>query len=439
MLESLLENLQYSIQASGSRADDRTRVLKHGETFAVFDHYCDVHPTGLGEQGLYHEGTRFVSRLEFLLFNERPMLLNSNVKEDNALLTVDLTNPSLYHGGQLAVQSGSLHIFHAKLLWNGSCCSHIRFTNYGAAPLRIGFCLKLDADFADIFEVRGMKRARHGHRLADVVDDSGFTMAYEGLDGVVRRTRVSGYPNPTTMRPGMLCYEFLLEAKSSENFFTTISCLVGDQRTPRPLEYHDALTRVIRALDHYNRQSCQVQTSHEPFNDWLGRSHTDLFMMVSQTDYGAYPFAGVPWFSTIFGRDGLITALESLWVNPDLAKGVLNTLAASQAREVNAAQDSEPGKILHEMRKGEMARLGEIPFGRYYGSVDSTPLFVMLAAAYFEATADQEFIEAICRRSTWRSSGSNTTATPMATGLSNTSGPRPRGWCSRGGRTRRIR
>lgn len=395
MPEILYDNLQYSIQAGSSRADDITRVLKHGETFAVFDHYGDIQPRGLGEQGIFHEGTRFLSKLEFLLFGERPMLLNSTVKEDNALLTVDLTNPSLYQGGKLAVQSGTLHIFRGTLLWNGSCCSHIRFSNYGSVPLLVNFCLRVDADYADIFEVRGLKRSRHGQRLADIVDDTGFTMSYEGLDGVVRRTRLNGFPNPSAIRQGMLCYEFLLEPKATENIYTTISCLIGERRNPRPLEYQDALSRVSHSLEHYNSQSCQVHTSYAPFNDWLGRSYTDLFMMITQTDYGPYPFAGVPWFSTVFGRDGLITALEMLWINPDVARGVLNYLAVNQAHEVNQERDAEPGKILHETRKGEMARLSEVPFGRYYGSVDATPLFVMLAAAYYDWTGDQEFIEAI--------------------------------------------
>jgi glycogen debranching enzyme len=159
--------------------------------------------------------------------------------------------------------------------------------------------------------------------------------------------------------------------------------------------YEHSLAKAFSAIRKARGRDCQIHTSNEQFNDWLNRSSADLHMLISKTPEGLYPYAGVPWFSTPFGRDGIITALQSLWVNPEIAKGVLAYLAAAQAKKVNAEQEAEPGKILHEIRKGEMARCGEIAFEKYYGTADATPLFVMLAGAYYKRTGDDDFIETI--------------------------------------------
>ena len=138
-----------------------------------------------------------------------------------------------------------------------------------------------------------------------------------------------------------------------------------------------------------------VESSNTHFNEIACRSTSDIYMLVSRTKHGLYPYAGIPWFSTVFGRDGIITAMMMLWVDPDIAKGVLLFLAANQAQTVDPENDAQPGKILHEMRKGEMARLREVPFGHYYGTIDATPLFVMLAGMYLERTGDLASVTAI--------------------------------------------
>ncbi len=161
------------------------------------------------------------------------------------------------------------------------------------------------------------------------------------------------------------------------------------------LAYDTALRESNSALQRLKNHACEISSSNPAFNDWLHRASADLYMMITQTPEGPYPYAGIPWFSTPFGRDGLITALELLWMQPEVARGVLAYLAATQALDVMPERDAEPGKILHEARQGEMAALGEVPFGRYYGSVDATPLFVLLAGEYYQRTGDRTFINTI--------------------------------------------
>ena len=394
MEETIRVEDQFYILATSSRVDDRTRVLKDGEAFAVFDRYGDILPQGLGEQGLYYQGTRFLSHLEFRLNGKRPLILSSTIRDDNALLTVDVTNPDLQWGRDVLLPRNTVHVFRSAFLQNETCHMHVRLRNYALQPLDVTFSLDLEADFADIFEVRGITRPRRGRLLPAEATASGCVLTYEGLDGVTRRTRVEASPHPARIANGRLEFQAPMGPHGETNVFLTVGCEVGEAGTA-PLEYQAALDQVAKARALHSAAGCDVTASNEQFNDWINRSLADLRMMLTGTPEGPYPYAGVPWFSTIFGRDGIITALETLWINPGIARGVLQHLAATQAKEVIPGQDAEPGKILHESRQGEMAALGEIPFGRYYGSVDATPLFVMLAGRYYERTADAAFAKAL--------------------------------------------
>ncbi|MGE5546805.1 MAG: glycogen debranching N-terminal domain-containing protein [Solirubrobacterales bacterium] len=378
------------VLATSPRVAMRTLTLKDGDTFAVFDRYGDTGSVGSGEQGVYHRGTRMLSHHELHLGHQRPLLLSSTVHEHNAFVAVDLTNPDIPVGGDNIIPRGTIHVFRSLFLWHGTMYCRTRVFNYGETALDIDLAYLFEADFADIFEVRGVHRRKRGRRWSDV-DGRTVVIGYEGLDGIKRCTRIEFSEAPAEISTDHARFTPRLEPHEAFELYHT-ACF---QEEIRPATTSDTfLASRQRLVDKLSgRTCCYVTTSNQQFNHWLDRSTADLRMLITQTRDGPYPYAGVPWFSTVFGRDGIITALEYLWVDPSMARGVLATLAENQAEHESPVQDSEPGKILHEWREGEMANLGEVPYGSYYGSADSTPLFLMLAAAYWRRTGDRGTIE----------------------------------------------
>jgi glycogen debranching enzyme len=382
----------WHILAASCPADEHTRVLKHGDTFSVFDHYGDVKPGGLGEEGLYHEGTRFLSCLLLEMEGSRPFFLNSILHDGNDQLTITLTNPDLLCDGQVRMPLGTLHLALRKFLWQGACYQELRIKNRGLEPVGTALTLHFAADYADIFEVRGLKRQARGEDLPPEVTKDSVLLGYRGLDGIVRRTLLHFVPPPSLLSASAARLDLRLRPREEATFSVTVAC----QRQPTAgqlLPFDLARAEAETDLRRYRARSCHLRTSNGQMNAWIKRAVSDVHMMTTELATGPYPYAGVPWFNTPFGRDGIITALECLWLQPGLARGVLAYLASTQATEIVPEQDAEPGKILHETRRGEMASLGEVPFGRYYGSVDATPLFVLLAGAYHERTGDRACVE----------------------------------------------
>ena len=367
------------------------RVLKHGESFGVFDQCGNIVADEAGEQGLYHDGTRFVSRLELLVFHRHPLLLSSTISRDNAVFVADLTNPDLRRDDSLVIQRGEIHVARSRVLLDGQCAERIRVSNYSLHRIDVPVTIRFDADFKDVFEVRGTRRARAGERLADVPGRE-YQMRYRGLDGVERRTCIRFGSRPISVSPGSAEFVVPLDAHASSTIELNITCET-DSDVPVPAPFEDALLAARTGLALRAQDMCTIQTSNAMFNRWLNRSIADLQILMTDTPFGRYPYAGIPWFSAPFGRDGLITGFELLWAAPRVARDVLTFLAHTQAAKFSVDDEMEPGKIVHEMRGGEMAALREVPFGRYYGSADATPLFVMLAHAYYERTADRAFIE----------------------------------------------
>ena len=383
----------FYIQATESIQQRWPRTLKQGDTFGLFDALGDCVAPGLTPGGVFHNDTRYLSGVQLLIDGQRPLLLSSAVENDNVILTVDLSNPDIYQGNTIVLPREILHIRRSKFLWQGTCHERIAIHNFDAKPQKCWLTINFAADFADLFEIRGIQRPRRGDVTAAVIGDAKTIFRYVGLDAVERRSEISFDPEPRQLSKNQALYA--LDLKPGEQFALVMTVRCTDSREPRAPAL-DVFSEPYRAARRGATRAASlggsVTSSNELANRMLHRAGADLSMLVTDTPQGPYPYAGTPWFSTPFGRDGLITALQVLWLDPALAKGVLRYLAHHQATVTDQAADAEPGKILHETRACEMAVLGEVPFGHYYGTVDSTPLFVWLAARYFERTGDEATI-----------------------------------------------
>jgi glycogen debranching enzyme len=378
----------FYISATESASRPR-RTLKRNDTFIVLDTHGDMGAEPGVTDGLFDRDTRYLSRLQLLINDAQPLLLGSNLRDDNAALVVDLTNPDIFAGQRVVLEKDTLHILRTTFLSDDTVHQRLGLRNYGGQTIDIRIAIVFASDFADLFEVRGTRRERRGTATAKQRGNDQVLLSYQGLDDKLRRTTLTFDPPPSRLTTGSALFELRLAPGEARPIFIAASC---NETVQRPVPFHRAHIRARREMRNAARDRTSVETSNELFNEMLCRSAADLEMLMTDTPQGRYPYAGIPWFSTTFGRDGLITALQMLWWSPNVSRGVLRRLAAYQAKTVDPLADAEPGKILHEMRGGEMAALREVPFGLYYGSVDSTPLFVLLAGLYLERTGDTETV-----------------------------------------------
>jgi glycogen debranching enzyme len=286
---------EFYIRSSSPRVDVRTRVLKQGDTFAVFDRLGDIETLGSGELGLYYQDTRFSSRLTLKLGKDRPLLLSSTVREDNAVMAVDAMNCDVWRDSEIVIPRGTVHVFRSKILWKRTCHERLRIHNYGRAALDFSFSVEFDADFADIFELRGMKRERRGRRIETQITRDGPVLAYEGLDNCLPRTRIVFDPRPTRLSESVASFQVRLEPSEEANYRWAIACEVeGDSQVEIKPCYEEIVQEAAGALERTHAQEPRIFTSNEQFNDWLKRSLADLHMMRTETPYGPYHYAGVP-------------------------------------------------------------------------------------------------------------------------------------------------
>ncbi len=387
---------EYYVPASSSLQERQLRTLKQDDMFAVFDQNGDTLPDPGNPTGIYYRDTRYLSQLSLMFDGARPILLSSTLRDDNATLTCDLTNPDLYYkNGKLAFGHDLAHIRRSRFLWNATCYERIAIRNYDDMPRAIRITIGFEADFADLFEVRGTKRSVHGTMERPDVRPAGVMLAYRGRDNKLRRTAVGFDPAPDRLTGSEATFQFTLPAGGTKLIFVELRCDPEGEISAAASTFYLALRNARRAMRALSSRAASVATSNEIFNEAVRRDVSDLYLLTTNMPQGPYPYAGIPWFSTAFGRDALITSLQTIWLDPTIARGVLGYLADNQASATDPIADAEPGKILHEVRHGEMAELGEVPFRRYYGSIDSTPLFVMLAGAYLRRTGDLNFLRRI--------------------------------------------
>jgi glycogen debranching enzyme len=389
-------------------------VLKSGDTFIVNDSLGDI--TGI-DDGLFVNDTRVLSSLRLTFGGRVPSLLSGSVSSDNTAFTAHLTNRPLPPLGGTSTPEGAIHVQRSRVLSGTMMTEAIELTNYGTTDAVVPLSISFSSDFRDMFEVRGLKRARQGTIEAPRVENGEVCVNYIGLDHVARRVRIAFLPTPQKLLADRADYSVELPAQACVSVYlsvvVTIEPLPGATAdTPsagvvqppgwlaaKPGQHvgravmREALVGAHIMMRERRRATARIRSSNPLFNAWINRSFADLGLLTSDLPTGPYPYAGIPWFSTPFGRDAVITSLQTLWLVPALARGVLRFLAEHQARENSAFRDAEVGKIMHEMRKSEMAATGEVPFALYYGGVDTTPLFVMLAGAYAQRTGDRELID----------------------------------------------
>lgn len=365
----------------------RPFALKDGDVFLVADDHGDIQGDA---QGLYREDTRVLSRWRLLLDGGPPLLLNAAAAKDNVVFTANGANRSLASPAAPALES-VVHVERERFLWQGRLFERVRCTNYGRTEVTAQISLEYAADFEDIFVTRGFPSLRRGQALAPEIGPRSAGFRYQGLDGVLRASVVAFSAPPDQIGADRASFALRLAAGGSAELYVE----VGPDAGPAPgLErFRAAEARARLDMRSKSRRGARLRCSERRLDDWIRTSRADLALLTTDLETGPYPYAGVPWFSTTFGRDGLITAWQMLWIDPSLARGVLAFLAASQAQETSVLRDCQPGKILHEARKGELTAIGDLPFGRYYGSVDSTPLFAALAGAYADRTGDLDFID----------------------------------------------
>lgn len=372
-----------------SEVPRQSLIIKEGEYFLYTYENGDMAHGNRAGLGLYYRDTRFLSSMETRIEGMHPLFLSSS-SERGYMANIHLSNPDIIAGGDALVPQDVVSIRRSRLIWEG-LVERIFVRNFHTVPVNVRLSLSLTSDFADIFEVRGMLREKRGRVHRPHVEDGEVTLSYTGTDRMLRITRILFSRRPDEIRAGRAGVEasffFLLD--SGELEFIDLHVLPREEgEDTEALGFVEARTRLRGSYAEWMRGAARINTGNNVFDIAVQRGQRDLRSLQTRTRYGDIVVGGVPWYSAPFGRDALVTAYETLMLKPEIARDCLVFLANFQGTEVDDWRDEEPGKIMHEIRQGEMARMEEIPHTPYYGSVDSTPLFLILLSEYLKWTGD---------------------------------------------------
>ncbi|HKO73598.1 MAG TPA: glycogen debranching N-terminal domain-containing protein, partial [Bradyrhizobium sp.] len=323
---------EYAIEAHSSLTDQPLRSLKHGDAFAVVNGFGDIEPLQDSAQGLFYCDTRFLSQFEMRLEGKKPLLLGSAMHDNKSALTVELTNPDVLLGKDDKLPKDTIFLTRTTILRDGASYERIGIRNFGSAKRRLRLDFLYAADFHDLFEIRGTRRHRRGTLSSNVIDSKAVRFKYRGLDKIERTTLIQFDPRPVRLASDRAMVEVEIVAHGQTSIFITVLCLESNaQEATQIADYFRAYRETRRERRQLTRRIATLATSNEAFEEVVSRATSDVYTLVTATPHGLYPYAGIPWFNTVFGRDGIITAMLMLWMDPSLAQGVLLTLAATQA------------------------------------------------------------------------------------------------------------
>lgn len=367
------------------------RVIKENDLFLLTDEKGDIVGNQQYELGLYTKDTRFLSSLKLLVNGQSPIALHSDGGE-NYRSRILLTNPHQENeDGDVVLWRESIEFERSRFIHNGVLYETIKATSYFPKPVSFRVALEMDADFTDMFIVRGFQNGDVGQRGETLFSTSEMTFTYEGTDSISRRTVVKWDQQEQEVREGYIAFDWTLDHEQSQEVTITIEPLHEDAESNVQNKL-SALGLLQQSYKEWNEALPSVQTDSKQLEKLVKRGTGDLRVLLTDIGFGSFPVAGLPWFGVPFGRDSLLAALQLLPFNSDIAKATLQTMAHYQGTKVDPWRDEQPGKILHEIRYGELANTNQIPFAPYYGSVDSTPLFLMLLVEYVKWTGDLELV-----------------------------------------------